>query len=85
MEAQSLAAHVLFSLIVAISAYYILRVRSEDFVRSSADPARTRNMSLPYDQFILFGDSLFQHSSSQDRGYTLAPALQAGAFQLQRP
>lgn len=33
---------------------------------------------MPYDQFILFGDSLFQHSSSQERGYSLAPALQAG-------
>ncbi|KAL9089476.1 MAG: hypothetical protein Q9159_002516 [Coniocarpon cinnabarinum] len=30
-----------------------------------------------YDQFILFGDSLFQHSSSQERGFALAPALQA--------
>lgn len=32
---------------------------------------------MVYDQFILFGDSLFQHSSSQERGFNLAPALQA--------
>lgn len=32
---------------------------------------------MVYEQFMLFGDSLFQHSSSQERGYTLAPALQA--------
>ncbi len=31
-----------------------------------------------YDQFILFGDSLLQHSSSQGRGFALAPELQAG-------
>lgn len=31
-----------------------------------------------YDQFILFGDSLFQHSSSQERGFSLASAVQAG-------
>jgi hypothetical protein len=32
----------------------------------------------PYDQFILFGDSLFQHSSDQTRGFGLHSALQAG-------
>lgn len=31
-----------------------------------------------YDQFILFGDSLIQHSSSQERGFSLTPALQSG-------
>jgi len=31
-----------------------------------------------YDQFILFGDSLFQHSSDQARGFGMHSALQAG-------
>jgi len=34
----------------------------------------------PYDKFMLFGDSLFQHSTSQDRGFGLTPALQFGKF-----
>ena len=33
---------------------------------------------MAYDQFVLFGDSLFQHSNSQERGYALTPALQSG-------
>lgn len=39
--------------------------------------ANSTSMAL-YEQFVLFGDSLFQHSSSQDRGFSLAAALQAG-------
>ncbi len=39
--------------------------------------ARNERMAA-YDQFILFGDSLLQHSSSQGRGFALAPELQAG-------
>lgn len=39
--------------------------------------AANQNMAV-YDQFILFGDSLIQHSSSQDRGFSLTPALQSG-------
>ncbi|KAI4118403.1 MAG: hypothetical protein LQ345_001516 [Seirophora villosa] len=31
-----------------------------------------------YDQFLLFGDSLFQQSCNQDRGFAFAPALQDG-------
>lgn len=32
----------------------------------------------PYDQFILFGDSITQMSSNQERGFGLQPALQDG-------
>lgn len=32
----------------------------------------------PYDQFILFGDSITQGSSSQERGFGFQPALQDG-------
>ena len=37
-----------------------------------------RNKMTHYDQFILFGDSLFQHSSDQARGFGMHSALQAG-------
>ncbi|KAI9832649.1 MAG: hypothetical protein M1819_004234 [Sarea resinae] len=37
----------------------------------------------PYDQFLLFGDSLTQQSSSQDRGFAFAPALQNGSVSKQ--
>jgi len=30
------------------------------------------------EQILLFGDSLTQNSSSQDRGFAFAPALQEG-------
>ncbi|KLU91617.1 hypothetical protein MAPG_10135 [Magnaporthiopsis poae ATCC 64411] len=33
-------------------------------------------MGSNYDQFILFGDSIIQHSNSQERGFGLTPALQ---------
>jgi len=59
--------------------------------QTSLEPATTttttrsdqaeKNMTataLPYDQFILFGDSLFQHSTDQSRGFGLQPALQSG-------
>jgi hypothetical protein len=36
------------------------------------------------DQFILFGDSLFQHSSDQARGFGMHSALQAGKEALSR-
>lgn len=32
----------------------------------------------PYDQFILFGDSITEQSCSQDWGFALTPALQDG-------
>ena len=32
----------------------------------------------PYDQFLLFGDSITQQSASQDRGFAFMPALQNG-------
>ena len=32
----------------------------------------------PYDQFLLFGDSITQMSSNQDLGFGLEPALQDG-------
>ncbi|KAL9015278.1 MAG: hypothetical protein Q9173_000076 [Seirophora scorigena] len=35
-----------------------------------------------YDQFLLFGDSLFQQSCNQDRGFAFAPALQDGQMIL---
>lgn len=40
-------------------------------------PPRSFDMA-GYDQFILFGDSLFQHSSDQVRGFGMHSALQAG-------
>lgn len=33
-------------------------------------------MTGPYDQFILFGDSITQQSCNQDQGFALTPALQ---------
>lgn len=47
----------------------------------SNDPSQT-DRKMVYDQFILFGDSLFQHSTDQDRGFGLHPALQAGMHHL---
>ena len=35
----------------------------------------------PYDQFILFGDSITQQSAAQDKGFGFAPALQNGMLQ----
>ena len=35
-------------------------------------------MNGPYDQFLLFGDSLTQQSCSQAEGFAFAPALQDG-------
>jgi len=35
-----------------------------------------------YDQFLLFGASIFEQSSSQQRGFALAPALQEGEYLL---
>ena len=32
----------------------------------------------PYDQFLLFGDSITQFSCSQERGFAFTPALQDG-------
>lgn len=32
----------------------------------------------PYDQFLLFGDSITEQSASQDRGFAFMPALQNG-------
>ncbi len=34
------------------------------------------------EQFVLFGDSITEHSSSQERGYGFAPALQQGTQRL---
>lgn len=36
------------------------------------------NMAQPYDQFILFGDSITQMSSNQEIGFGFQPALQEG-------
>lgn len=35
-------------------------------------------MGKPYDQFLLFGDSITQMSSNQDLGFGFEPALQDG-------
>ena len=35
-------------------------------------------MNKPYDQLILFGDSITQQSGAQDTGFGFAPALQNG-------
>jgi hypothetical protein len=32
----------------------------------------------PYDQFLLFGDSITELSGSQEKGFAFAPALQDG-------
>lgn len=34
----------------------------------------------PYEQFILFGDSITQMSCAQDLGFAWTPALQNGEF-----
>ena len=39
-------------------------------------------MEGPYDQFMLFGDSLFQQSCSQEAGFAFCPALQDGMTRL---
>jgi hypothetical protein len=36
------------------------------------------SMYKPYDQFILFGDSITQISASQDLGFGFQPALETG-------
>lgn len=36
----------------------------------------------PYEQFLLFGDSLLQHSCSQQKGFAFVPALQDGKLPL---
>jgi len=43
-----------------------------------------KSIMAHYDQFILFGDSLFQHSSDQARGFGMHSALQAGKEVLSR-
>jgi hypothetical protein len=35
-------------------------------------------LDKPYDQFLLFGDSITQQAGCQDRGFAFAPALQDG-------
>ena len=42
-------------------------------------------MKGPYDQFMLFGDSLFQQSCSQEAGFAFCPALQNGMTRLLSP
>ena len=42
-------------------------------------------MQGPYDQFLLFGDSLTQQSCSQAAGFALTPALQDGTTTLHSP
>ena len=49
--------------------------------RLRASSGSTSVTAIMYDQFVLFGDSLLQHSSSQERGFALAPALQAGKIE----
>jgi hypothetical protein len=39
-------------------------------------------LNQPYDQFILFGDSLTQMSSSQDGDFGYQPVLQGGMLRL---
>jgi hypothetical protein len=46
----------------------------------ASDQRPTTTTMAAYDQFILFGDSLFQHSSDQVRGFGLHSALQAGQY-----
>ncbi|KAF6234639.1 hypothetical protein HO173_007265 [Letharia columbiana] len=41
-------------------------------------------MQGPYDQFLLFGDSLIQQSCSQAAGFAFCPALQDGMTRLFR-
>lgn len=48
--------------------------------RVSLVPQASMTFQDPYDKFMLFGDSLIQHSTSQDRGFGLTPALQFGKF-----
>lgn len=43
---------------------------------------RHEGSSGPYDQILLFGDSITQQSCSQDNGFALTPALQNGMFMI---
>lgn len=38
----------------------------------------------PYDQILLFGDSITQGSASQESGFAFAPALQDGDLNRRR-
>ncbi len=42
------------------------------------DSWTTITIDKPYDQFLLFGDSITQQAGSQARGFAFAPALQDG-------
>jgi hypothetical protein len=44
----------------------------------TVDPWMNTMIDKPYDQFLLFGDSITQQSGCQDRGFAFAPALQDG-------
>lgn len=68
------------AVLVSVCAYIIYWVLYQSPYSIRDGPASSSSVieKMVYDQLILFGDSLFQHSSSQDRGFSLAPALQAG-------
>ena len=46
----------------------------------TAEFAESSDCFQPYDQFILFGDSITQGSHDQVQGFACAPALQNGSF-----
>jgi hypothetical protein len=52
------------------------RCRLNDEVLDGSQP--TMIIDKPYDQFLLFGDSITQQAGCQDRGFAFAPALQDG-------
>ena len=83
MRIRDLGSHFVVPIVLCLLFYiFSLNQKPEDLSPKTPFTLNNTKMSLVYDQFILFGDSLFQHSSSQERGYTLAPALQAGACKL---
>lgn len=45
---------------------------------SDDDSWTIMTLHKPYDQFLLFGDSITEQSGCQDRGFAFAPALQDG-------
>lgn len=73
---------------LAFTISYSFFVRSDSWIKSTPIASAGLQQSkighsdsmgrALYDQFILFGDSLFQHSSNQQQGWSLAPALQNG-------
>lgn len=63
---------------VAVATWFLLQrtdISTRWLAKLTLRAAPTHSM----EQFVLFGDSLIQHSNYQERGFALNPGLQAGA------